>query len=359
MYNIQEIAKVMKEFEGTPQGELLKTMLQNNGAKTLTRSTPGFKYIKKAQDIITKDGVDPSVYYDKPYLLTTRNQRYLDTTLQEGAQSAFVILSAGDTIFELISRGVNKIITVDVNDLQPLIFKLRKASIMTLKPSQFEAFLINNKDYRFMSKDIYKEVRQAFDKSDQETINFWDKILEINPQEDLKQYLFKGIGGDVSKTRMCLPFLRNKPGYYDLRTKLEKVDISINLKDALQFLQENPDQKFDYIDITNILLFIYQLQCEDKPEKFYEVLKNLKAIYETNLNNGGIFVIDYLFGVSLSDLECITMEDQDKKKVQEIYKITLQKLRELFELETCTVSKLIDGFGPQPDTIIYSKKPNI
>ena len=64
---------------------------------------------------------------------------------------------------------------------------------------------------------------------------------------------------------MCLPFLRNKPGYYDLRTKLEKADIQIHIQDALEYLKQNPTQQFDYIDITNILLFIYQLQCEDKP----------------------------------------------------------------------------------------------
>ena len=356
MFNMQDLTKIMKELDGTPQGEMMKAMFAGTGAKALTRSTPGFKLIEKAQNIITKDGMDSSVYYDKPYLLTTRNQRYLDTTLQTGAKSAFVILSAGDTIFELVSRGVNKIVTVDVNDLQPLIFKLRKASIMTLKPSQFEQFLIDSKGYKFMSEEVYQDVRKAFDSKDQETINFWDNILDINPQDDLRQYLFKGIGGDISKTRMSLPFLRNKPGYYDLRTKLENADISINIQDALEYLKQHPEQKFDYIDITNILLFIYQLQCEDKPEKFNEVLKTLKTIYETNLNNGGVFVIDYLFGVGLEDLENITMDEEDKRKVQEIYKITLEKLRGLFELETCTVSKLIDGFGPKQDTVIFTKK---
>ena len=50
------------------------------------------------------------------------------------------------------------------------------------------------------------------------------------------------------------------------------------------------------------------------------------------------------------------MYEEDKRKVQEIYKITLDKLKELFKLETCEVSKLIDGFGPNQDTIIYTKK---
>ena len=354
MIQMNEMQQLLKKLEGTPEGNLLKQMMGQS--RLLTRSTPGFKQIEKAQNIITKDGMDTDVYYDKPYLLTTRNQRYLDTTLPNGADSAFTILSAGDTIFELVSRGVNHIVTVDVNDLQPLVFKLRKAAIMTLKPSQFEQFLIDSKGYRFMAQDVYKDVREAFDKSDESTINFWDNIIDINPQDDLRQYLFKGIGGDISKTRMCLPFLRNKPGYYDLRTKLEKADIQIHIQDALEYLKQNPTQQFDYIDITNILLFIYQLQCEDKPEKYNEVLKQLRTIYDTNLNNGGVFVIDYLFAVGLQDLEQISEENPDKRKVQEIYKITLEKLRELFELESLTASKLIEGFGSSQDTIIYTKK---
>ena len=354
MIQMNEMQQLLKKLEGTPEGNLLKQMMGQS--RLLTRSTPGFKQIEKAQNIITKDGMDTDVYYDKPYLLTTRNQRYLDTTLPNGADSAFTILSAGDTIFELVSRGVNHIVTVDVNDLQPLVFKLRKAAIMTLKPSQFEQFLIDSKGYRFMAQDVYKDVREAFDKSDESTINFWDNIIDINPQDDLRQYLFKGIGGDISKTRMCLPFLRNKPGYYDLRTKLEKADIQIHIQDALEYLKQNPTQQFDYIDITNILLFIYQLQCEDKPEKYNEALKQLRTIYDTNLNNGGVFVIDYLFAVGLQDLEQISEENPDKRKVQEIYKITLEKLRELFELESLTASKLIEGFGSSQDTIIYTKK---
>ena len=145
MIQMNEMQQLLKKLEGTPEGNLLKQMMGQS--RLLTRSTPGFKQIEKAQNIITKDGMDTDVYYDKPYLLTTRNQRYLDTTLPNGADSAFTILSAGDTIFELVSRGVNHIVTVDVNDLQPLVFKLRKAAIMTLKPSQFEQFLIdsNNK----------------------------------------------------------------------------------------------------------------------------------------------------------------------------------------------------------------------
>ncbi len=355
MYNAIDVQKLLKKYEGTPEANVLKQILGQ--AKVLTRNTPGIEYIKKAQEIITKDGFNPSVYYDKPYLLTTRNQNYLNTTLQDGAESAFVILSAGDTLFELVSRGVNRIVTVDVNDLQPLVFKLRKAAILSLKPAQFESFLVDKTGYRFMSKDIYKIVRDAFDKSDVETISFWDTIIDLNPQEDLREYLFKGVGAEISKVRSAVSFLKSKAKYYDLRNRLEKAEVTIKLEDAIEYLRNNPEQKFDYMDITNILLFIYQMQCDDDKERFYEVLKQVKQIYSTNLNAGGVFVIDYLFGVGLGDLDKAVIDDVSKKKVREIYRLTYDKLQELFELESTSVSKLIDGFGNSSDTVIYTKKP--
>jgi hypothetical protein len=90
MIQMNEMQQLLKKLEGTPEGNLLKQMMGQS--RLLTRSTPGFKQIEKAQNIITKDGMDTDVYYDKPYLLTTRNQRYLDTTLPNGADSAFTIL---------------------------------------------------------------------------------------------------------------------------------------------------------------------------------------------------------------------------------------------------------------------------
>ncbi len=63
----------------------------------------------------------------------------------------------------------------------------------------FLLLLTLNNGYRFISKDVYKTVCEVFDKGDQETINFGDTIIDVNPQEDLKEYLFKGRCSKYSK----------------------------------------------------------------------------------------------------------------------------------------------------------------
>lgn len=354
MVSAKEMNDLIQKYRGTEKEVMLTEMLK--GVAVLTRRTPGFEQIKKAQDLINKDGFDLSINVDKPYLLTTRNQRYLDKTLPKDAESAFVILSSGDTLFELVSRGVSKIVTVDVNDLQSFIFKLRRASIMTLSPNEFEGFLVDSNGSRFMSLDMYKDVREAFSKDDIELVSFWDNILSINSSSDLAKHFFKGVGGDLSKIRYSIPYLKKKGLYYSLRDKLERAQITIKLSEALTYLQEHTDDKFDYIDIANILLFIYQIQCNDDKEKYNEVLRSLRTIYDTNLNNGGVMVIDYLFGVNLKSLSNISEDNPDKRLVQEIYKYTYEKLQELFELESCIVEKLISGFGNESDTVVYTKK---
>jgi len=74
---------------------------------------------------------------------------------------------------------------------------------------------------------------------------------------DLKQYFFKGIGGDSYKTTQSLSYLKSKSKYYELRDKLEKAHIRILTDSAIDYLKDTPEAKYDYIDITNILLFIF------------------------------------------------------------------------------------------------------
>ena len=51
MIQMNEMQQLLKKLEGTPEGNLLKQMMGQS--RLLTRSTPGFKQIEKAQNIIT------------------------------------------------------------------------------------------------------------------------------------------------------------------------------------------------------------------------------------------------------------------------------------------------------------------
>ena len=49
MIQMNEMQQLLKKLEGTPEGNLLKQMMGQS--RLLTRSTPGFKQIEKAQNI--------------------------------------------------------------------------------------------------------------------------------------------------------------------------------------------------------------------------------------------------------------------------------------------------------------------
>lgn len=351
-----EMSKFLKEVEKLPENEKEFFLKQMEGSLAiLDKSMPGAKEIERAQKIINFSDVSPDLYTERPYLITTRNQKYLDKTLPNEAESAFTILSAGDTLFELVSRGVKDVTAVDVNDLQNMVYKLRRASIMTLSAKDFENFLINTHTNKFMSPEIFKTVKEALDKDDIAAQNFWEQLITINPKEDLANFLFKGVGGDVSKTLNALPFVKRKVSYYELREKLEKVHINILNVEAFEYFQANPEAKYDYIDFNNILLFTYQLECREKAKKYKQKLGELKTIYDKNLNAGGTFVIDHFFGITLDDLD-ISGTDKVNEYTKKIYNLTYDYLCEIFDIESFNVSKLIDGFGNSQDTVLLARK---
>jgi len=349
-----DFKKFMEVASTIDNEQILKELM--GSVKILGKNDPGAKELAKAQNIIVKDGLDSSVYEEKPYIVTTRNQRYVNSVLPDNRDNAFVILSAADTLFELVSNDFKNIVSVDTNELQEFIYKLRRASILTLSTKDFENFLINYNDKKYMSLDVFKTVKEGFEKNDIKSINFWEQLLSLNPKEDLIEHFFKGVGGNISKTLYALPYLKRKVSYYELREKLEKANIIIKKEEALTYLLNNPDNKFDYIDITNILLFIYQFQCKDNEDDFKEKIKVLKTIYDQNLNNNGVFVLDYLFGINIEDLNI--SDENIHEYIRKIYKVTQEELNKMFNIETYNYEKLIDGFGPKNDTVVLTRKLN-
>lgn len=328
--------------------------------KNALKNMPGADILEKAQRII----VFEEDYMSKPYIATTQNQRYLTETVPKDAKSACVILGAGDTIFQILSQYANieKIVAVENNELQKVVFKLRKAALKALSNKEYEMFLLDKECKEFLSHEVYKNVMSDFAKDEEAEKNFWDVFLKLNPLEDILQYFIKGGLEQVNvfKMRYGLPYLKRRNLFYSVKEGLEKVKIDIVIKDALKYFEENPEAKFDYIDITNILIFIYQLQCEELPEKFSECVKRLRNIYEKNLNKGGTLVLDYMFGISEAELKASNFKETDilAQKTERIYKNIYEELAKEFDLEIRTAEALC---SPMPlkgnsDTILFTRK---
>lgn len=296
------------------------------------KSMAGADILLKAQNVINKDGIDPDVYIDKPFLFTTQNQYYLERTLPNSVNNAFIILGTGDTLLELISRDIKNITALENNELQMLLFKLRFASFKTLSAVDFERFLLDSDSHKFLSLDVFKTVKEALD--DEASANAWEILLSKNPREDLMYHFFKVIDYDLRTNKTLISYLKSKKGFYATREKIESTSINVICGDAITYLEEHPDFKYDYIDITNILFFVFQLLCNNDPKQFAIVMARLKKIFETNLNPNGVMVLDYWFCHTLDNLsEGFEIKNSAGLTASEIYQSIYEELKKVFDLE--------------------------
>ena len=350
-----------------------------NGIIKMKKDAPEAKYLEKAQNVILSDltGEEYHSFY-KPYFTTTQNQRYLTQAVPAKAKSACVILGAGDTTFQLLSQGIKDITALENNDLQILTYYLRLAAIKGLSNSEFEDFLLDCNGINFLSLENFNKVKEYFDSDKIVERDFWEKFLQLNPIEDIKSSYIKGglEQNDLFFVRYALPYLSKKGKYYALRDKIAQAKLQIQLTDAIEYLMSSED-KFDYIDITNILLTMFQNEYDCNPEKFNECVEKLKLIYEKKLNSVGTFVMDYVFGMSKKEMERVIdisalvnkefLRELDPlerlKKKQEFVKAInatiFNKLNQEFSIDTFEVqsSKIsVTSLDGACDTVVLARK---
>ena len=362
-----DLLKMMKEI--SKELPFLKEMLQND-IRILRSDEPGAEIAAQLQAVI--NGNPGEVYFDKPYLVTTENQRFIGKILPTDVNHVASILGSVDNVFECVAEGVGTIHVWDVNRLQNAVYHLKRASILTLSPKEYDQFLVDYTSKRYLSNDVFKTVKQAI--ADECYQNAWDVIFGMNPQEDLKNYLFKGPGIDLSKLRYGLPYLKNKSRYYTVRENLPKTDIAISNEDIISGILSS-SETFDFIDFSNTLLFIYQLDCNSNVEEFHSKIKQVKDIYDNHLNPGGVMMLDYWFGARPEKLSSYVSTNPEEEKTLEIYQHTYDLLYRHFDLETCSVEPILNGLFTQKfdfatgkvkpftlnpidnrDTVIYTKK---
>ena len=322
----------------------------------LDKNDPRNIYISMIQEILMTDRYDI-----KPYLNTTQNQEYMRRLIRENMNDAFVVLGGGDPIFQLLLNDVCNITAADNNEMQKLVFLLKKAAIKTLNLSDYEKFLIDREGIYFLSNDIFKYVADGFSKEESIERDVWETLFsilndkQILPGEELKNCLFKGgvDGCSIEYARDCLQFIRKNRLYNKVRENLEKANITITNGDFAEIiLDEGSDFQYDYIDLTNILLFVYQSLGETS---FKEYMEKLTKIYNSKLRKDGVMVFDYLFGIDIEDLEGdIKTSDFFKS----IYYLTTKNLQQTFDIETFKVDATphVSTLTGKNDTIIYKRK---
>lgn len=341
---------LLKMIGELPDLSSLKDFLQKE-VRVLDKDAPGSDIALSIQSVI--NGNEDAVYLNKPYLATTENQRLIGKVLPPITKQVGSILGSVDNVFECVAEGVGKIHVWDINRLQVAVYHLKRASILALSPKEYDQFLVDYTSKRFLSNDVFQTVKPAI--SDECYQNAWDAIFGMNPQEDLKNYLFKGVGIDLTKLRYGMPYLKNKSRYYRVKEQLPKADITVSNGDIVSGILSS-SETFDFIHLSNFLLFAYQLECDSSKELFRSKIKQLREIYDKHLNPGGAMLLDYWFGAKPETLNQYSLSAETEELTRKIYQCTYDLLNQEFDLETCQVERVITGLPDSQDTVIYTKK---
>lgn len=314
---------------------------------SLDKNDPVIKYFENFQDIVIKND-----YNKRPYLNSTENMQYMRNLLDENVKNAFVVAGGSDPIFELLASDVLNIDAVDINEMEKPIFTLKKAAFRTLNNSDYENFFLDRENNRFFSPEIFEFVKDGFDFCDEIEKRFWDIFFRTTDREEIKEYFFKGglEACSIDIVRRSLLFTKKRYLYNKIKNNLENAHISFDTEDAIGFLL-NKDKNYDYVDITNIFLFIKQIKTE---EEFKNCIKNLKSIYENKINSNGILVLDYMFGISPNDLNTGILSNRYGMLYQNIYEI----LNLYFDFEIMNVEAIPHAtpLNGKEDTILYIRR---
>ena len=304
----------------------------------------------------------------KPYLSTTQNLSYVPGFLKENeAEKAYVILGAGDIVFQVLACGIKNITAVDLNPMQSFVFALKKAAMISLDANDFYNFLLNSKSKDFLTYDMFKKIERGFAMSEMMALEFWKNVFSTSTPQMLSKFFFKGgmHFADKEVINASLVFL-NPNTYNKTKENLLHSKIDVINDDALKPLKKS-DETYDYIDFTNILLFILQTPHfrgynAENIERFIQKLQVLQKIYSENLRGNGTLVLDYMFGISrdvLDGKENIYTLDIVAEHTFDVYRTAYAILTRLFpelkyeEIKALSQATFLNG---KKDSVFYLKR---
>ena len=299
----------------------------------------------------------------KPYLATTQNLGYIPK-LCPAPEKAFTILGSGDSVFQLVYSGAKRIEAVDANEEQFRVFSLRRAAIMALEYKDFCDFLLRPYGKKFLSRGIFERVLPHFQFGENETSLFWKDFfgaIKITDIVTYKCFFRGGIEFCGNETKKSLAYIKDLKAYNQLKANLKAASIRLHHDDAIDFLIRN-GLDYDWVDISNILIYYYQCVANRGPDIFEKNLRRLAEAWNDSANNpSSTMVLDYMFGIGKHELENGTMKSRTARSIcesglLEIYDRIFTTLTANFgQLQIMEVRELADAMptkGPM-DSVIY------
>ena len=322
--------------------------------------------IRLAKQVVNKttQGFVSRNSYDKyrPFWAATQNLNYIRDLIKASGKvkNAFTILGTSENVFELINCDAENIWATDINPFAKYIYFLKKAAIRTLDVKEYISFLLEPSSKDFFNERIFEQrVIQGFSCDEQLYLQFWIELFHLFDKDQIldrfTEPVFKLTRGQ-DRVRYCRHLQRKN--YESFKEKLDNPKVEIYQKDALELLESISDIEFDWIDITNILLFVLQTNCANDRSQFNDFIKRLGDTVQNRLGEDGIFIIDYMFR-SKTPKEYLKEERIENNPFaspnDKIYKAIAETLVEYFDIIPLTYRSMANIMAGSQDSSLNDR----
>ncbi|MDO5557373.1 MAG: DUF3419 family protein [Clostridia bacterium] len=226
------------------------------------------------------------------YPFTTENlSGYLNENMSN--KRILTVGSSGDQALNYILLGSTDITVLDLNIYSKYYFNLKKAAILTLDYDDYLDFFINydtafkQNNHKF-NKNVFNLIASQLDYED---FQFWNTLFENFSGKDIRDTLFSK---DENK-RECIiksnPYLQSNNNYTSLKKIICNANVKFLVGDILQY-QKYLTSKFDYINLSNIALYLIFMFQENHLENYKDLIENLS---NNHLKENGQINIGYLY----------------------------------------------------------------
>ena len=236
--------------------------------------------------------------FSKFYLFTNENVNYYLRILElENVNNALTVLSSGDQLFNLITKGINDIDTFDINQLT-YYYALGFKRAMILKYSYQDFIDIYKKMIMKSNINLNDLINSLLPYMDEDHKLFWQELIDYiynvqkkfkNPINIIKLLSYFNVDNNIFLSNNN--YLISEENYNTLRNKISNANITFTHTNAV-CIDETLNKKYDLIILSNILDYFYQ---EYERVWDYEDLLDYEKKLESISNNNALLILHYIF----------------------------------------------------------------
>ena len=304
------------------------------------------KACKLLDKIIIDDNLEIYSEYSQMHFWTNENiNAYLNLVSFKNKDNALSVLSSGDHVFNLITKGILNIDTFDSNRLTEY-YALGLKRAMIIKYNYHDFKMIMDKIYygNISNEELYELIKGLYSYMEYNHKLFWESMISYdfnlrknnNLEENIIMLFFMK---NPFETTLGNTYMLNEENYNILKNRLVNANISFKCANANNLASEFAKKKYGFIFLSNILDYFYTIYGYNWN---YSVLKKYENSLEELCNENSIVFLHYAFGYLNALSEPIAMASDSLINFSD-FKIKELKKEEIHGIECLNGSLFKDA----------------